>query len=91
MRQWNFVTSYIIRTQVDEKLTWARAQIIKRHDTERYAKVNEWLHTFLTWAQQGHLSGSAQGGFTLSVRDGRKHRPGERVWTHSRAGRFGEE
>jgi len=91
VRHWNFFTPYTIRTQVDEKVTWGRAQIIKRHDTERHAKVNELLHTFLTWTQQGHLSGSPHGGFSLRVRDGRTHRTGGWVWTHSRAIRDGKE
>jgi hypothetical protein len=69
------------------KVTWGRAQIIKRHYTERHTKVNEWFHTFLTRTQQGHLSVSDQGGFSLRVRDGRTCRADGWVWTHSWAAR----
>jgi len=53
--------------------------------------VNELLHTFLTWTKQVRLSCSAHGGFSLRIRDCRTHRTGGWVWTHTRAGRDGEE
>ena len=77
-------TLYDKNTSPGKSLTFGCTKIIKRHDIQRHTEVNEWLQTYLNRAQQGHLSGSAHGSFSVREKDAHTHRTGERVWTYSR-------